>query len=308
MNSCSPFVLLQSLSRRRSSVRIAGMLLVIVTMTASAEAGTTISFRLVHRFAIIVQVRINDNGPYDFLLDTGTNTSMISSELAEGNALRIVDTACLHTVAGAQVVPRGYLDRITLGNQSASVIEVLAANISAARMLDSNIVGILGINFLKRFNFTIDYDTHQINFDDETDNKIRKNGQHHAIENVDGIFIVKAAASSSRETLRMVLDSGGQNVILFAATPQHLFGGGGQNEMSWTTVFTNTGNQKLFTGRLRLLRIGNAELANVTAMVTSIDRQESQQPIDGLLPTSLFHRVYFNYTKGYVVFDPAKQQ
>src|SRR5882724_4104117 len=304
MNSYALFVLRQSLSRRRSSVRIAAMLFAVLIMVGSADAETAVSFKLVHRFAIIVQVKINDSGPYDFLLDTGTNTSMISRELAERHSLRVVDTACLHTIAGAQVVPRGYLDRITLGDRSAKDIEVLAANISGARLLDSNIVGILGANFLRQFNFTIDYDTRRIIFDDQTDNKTRIQDEHHAIENVDGIFIVKAGASSCRETLRMVLDSGGQNVILFAATPQHLFGDGGQSEMSWTTVFTNTGSQKLFTGRIRLLRIGEAELANVTAMVTSIDRQDGQQPIDGLLPTSLFHRVYFNYTEGYVVFDP----
>src|SRR5882724_10058534 len=305
MNSYALFVLRQSLSRRRSSVRIAAMLFAVLIMVGSADAETAVSFKLVHRFAIIVQVKINDSGPYDFLLDTGTNTSMISRELAERHSLHVVDTACLHTIAGAQVVPRGYLDRITLGDRSVNDIEVLAANISGARLLDQNIVGILGVNFLRQFNFTIDYDTRRIVFDDQTDNKTRIRGQHHAIENIDGIFIVKAAASC-RETLRMALDSGGQNVILFAAKRQHLFGDGGQNEMSWTTVFTNTGNQRLFTGRLRLLRIGNAELANVTAMITSIDRLDDKQPIDGLLPTSLFHRVYFNYTESYVVLDPMK--
>src|SRR5437899_844453 len=110
MNSCAPFVLLQSLSKRRSSVRIAAMLFAILTMAGSADAETTVSFRLVHRFAIIVQVKINDSGPYDFLLDTGTNTSMINKELADRHSLRVVDTACLHTIAGSQVVPRGYLD------------------------------------------------------------------------------------------------------------------------------------------------------------------------------------------------------
>jgi len=47
-------------------------------------------------------------------------------------------------------------------------IEVLAANISGARLLDQNIVGILGVNFLRQFNFTIDYDTRRIVFDDQT--------------------------------------------------------------------------------------------------------------------------------------------
>src|SRR5437868_6103166 len=63
----------------------------LVLLTVSAKAETTAQFRLAHRFAVIVPITIDDNGPYEFLLDTGTNTSMISKELAGINSLRIVD-------------------------------------------------------------------------------------------------------------------------------------------------------------------------------------------------------------------------
>jgi predicted aspartyl protease len=279
---------------------------VVFIATGDVRAETAVTFRLVHRFAIVVSVRVNDNGPYDFLLDTGTNTSMINAEFAEQFSLRVVDTACLHTIAGAQVVPRGYLNRITLGDRSATNTEVLAANIPGARALDSRIVGIVGLNFLAQFNYTIDYDKLRIVFDDESDKKTMISGQRHSIENVDGIFVVKASTSSRRENLRMVLDSGGENLIIFAVSPQYLFSLGQQSDMSWTTVFTNAGSQKLFTGRLPLLRIGDTELSGVTTMITGVNRRGDKQPIDGLLPTSLFHRVYFNFSAGYVIFDPVK--
>src|SRR5258708_4147794 len=132
----------------------------VLILSTSANGETTVRFRLVHGFAIIVPVMINNSGPYDFLLDTGTNTSMISRELADKYSLRIVDQACLHTIAGTQTVPRGYLDRMTLGRKSVLNLEVMAADVSGARRLDSDIAGILGLNFLGRFNYIIDYDNH----------------------------------------------------------------------------------------------------------------------------------------------------
>jgi len=307
MNSKASFRLSSLSLKARMFSALTFAVAVMLLMTGSAAAETSVSFRLVHRFAIIVPVMINDSGPYDFLLDTGTNTSMISKELADRHSLRIVDQAVLHSIAGTQIVPRGFLGQVKLGNRPIHDVEMLAANISGAQALDSRIVGILGLNFLQQINYTIDYDTRRIVFDDELD-KTQKRGQHHAIENVDGIFVVKASTSPDRENLRMVLDSGSENVVLFAATPQYIFGYGGQDQMSWSTVFTNAGSQKLFTGRLQLLRVGDVELTDVTAMITTTDRSSNDKVIDGLLPTRLFHRVYFNHTKGYVIFDPVSQR
>jgi len=314
MNSHAPIVLLPLLFKYRSFVgrfafRIAFALIFLLSIILSAagkvSAETSVQFRLVHRFAIIVTVKINDSGSYDFLLDTGTNTSMIRKELADRHSLRVVDQACLHTIAGTQMVPRGYLDRVSLGGHTVSNLEMLAANIPGARTLDSNVAGILGLNFLRHFNFTIDYKARTIVFDDET-GKPQIRGLRHAIENADGVYVVKASASSCNSTLKNGSGFWRRKCDLFSSTPQYLFGYSGQNDMSWTTVFTNAGSQKLFTGRLRLLKIGDSELTNVTAMITSIDQHGDSQAIDGLLPTCLFHRVYFNFANGYVIFEPER--
>ena len=39
-------------------------------------------FRLVNRYQIVLAVSINHSGPYDFLLDTGTQITMVDPSLA----------------------------------------------------------------------------------------------------------------------------------------------------------------------------------------------------------------------------------
>ena len=46
----------------------------------SGLAATKTRFRLVQNFIIVVPVVINNNGPFEFLLDTGTTTTIVGRE------------------------------------------------------------------------------------------------------------------------------------------------------------------------------------------------------------------------------------
>lgn len=52
-----------------------------------------------------VAIRVNDSGPFGFVVDTGANQSVISSELAEKLKLAIGPPAPLNGVAGIQMAP-----------------------------------------------------------------------------------------------------------------------------------------------------------------------------------------------------------
>jgi predicted aspartyl protease len=53
---------------------------------------------------LTVQVRINDRGPYPFLIDTGANASVISGELAATLDLPVGRSVNLHSIAGVELV------------------------------------------------------------------------------------------------------------------------------------------------------------------------------------------------------------
>ena len=44
--------------------------------------STVLPFRLVHTSVIIVTLRANGEGPFDFILDTGTDTTLVDPQLA----------------------------------------------------------------------------------------------------------------------------------------------------------------------------------------------------------------------------------
>ncbi len=57
--------------------------ILFVTLNLSAQTpDAPVKFRLVQDYLIIVPVQINDSETLEFLLDTGTNTSVIIPEVA----------------------------------------------------------------------------------------------------------------------------------------------------------------------------------------------------------------------------------
>jgi predicted aspartyl protease len=67
---------------------------------------------------VLVPVRVNGRGPYDFVLDTGASSSTVSQSLSRRLRLpRTGETAQVRGVAGAAVVPVVAVRRWTLGGQ-----------------------------------------------------------------------------------------------------------------------------------------------------------------------------------------------
>ncbi len=100
------------------------------------------------------------HGPFDFLLDTGTNTTLIEADLAAELGLVPVDRLSLTTLTGSEPVPRYFLEETRVGSASVPQLEALAGSLQQLRSLDRNIRGILGMNFLAAFSFRLDYEYH----------------------------------------------------------------------------------------------------------------------------------------------------
>src|SRR5258708_4573618 len=158
----------------------------------SVDEKSVLKFRLVQDFGVIVPVFINGQGPYDFLLDTGTTSTVIRPELASTLKLRAVDRLMLTTVTGSQAVPRSYLESVTLGNKSAANVEVLWQDISAVRSLDHRISGLLGQNFLSQFNYLLSYREKRIVFEQKDELKNQMRGVAIPVEHSEGMIVLAA--------------------------------------------------------------------------------------------------------------------
>src|SRR4051812_46214050 len=74
------------------------------------HASVPISFKVIRNYLVVIPVRINNEGPFDFLLDTGTNTTLLTPELAHRINLRPTSRISLITLSGTEIVPRAVLD------------------------------------------------------------------------------------------------------------------------------------------------------------------------------------------------------
>lgn len=99
-----------------------------------------------------VPVMVNGQGPFNFVIDTGADRTVVSRELAERLALPQGGTAKLHAMGGASDVRLVKIDRLDVSNRSARHIKAAAL---PYRYVGAD--GLLGIDSLKGQRIIIDF-------------------------------------------------------------------------------------------------------------------------------------------------------
>ncbi len=99
-----------------------------------------------------VPVRIGGKGPYNFLIDTGAERTVVSQALASSLSLESGEQARLMGMAGIKVVNTAYLPGLRVGQQNYE--EVLAPLLDAA---DMGAEGILGLDSLQGQKVVFDF-------------------------------------------------------------------------------------------------------------------------------------------------------
>jgi hypothetical protein len=184
---------------------------------------------------------------------------------------------------------------------SAHVESLLATSLpsAAADMLGDGILGVLGQDFLSQFNYTLDYRTSRLSWDDE--DQIEK-GVRLVLEPSHGRFLVRLPQDKRCGcTVRLVPDSGANGVVLFAGT--------GADRLAVNTAVTSMRTSTLVgegAARgviVRALLVGPATLWDLPAARVVLPEGTTQDG-DGLLPLSLFARVSFRHHESYMVVHP----
>lgn len=94
-------------SKRRNLGRSFAILIglaIFPLVTRAANVHSSVPLRTVRGYLAVVSVSINNRGPFDFLLDTGTNTTLLDVKLVEELGLRPVDRLSLTTLTGSEPV------------------------------------------------------------------------------------------------------------------------------------------------------------------------------------------------------------
>ncbi|HEX5885038.1 MAG TPA: retropepsin-like aspartic protease [Pyrinomonadaceae bacterium] len=136
----------------------------------SETAPGEVSFQLAgpNEAAMIVRVKINGQGPYDFVLDTGATFTCVDRQLSE--ELKLPDWS---GPLGSVVITGGEgqmgfvkIDRLELGD-TASATDLVACKLDLSRMQPPGfgIKGLVGLNFLKSYRMTIDFERNTLRLD-----------------------------------------------------------------------------------------------------------------------------------------------
>ena len=101
---------------------------------------------------MMAPVRINGQGPFSFLLDTGANVSCVSRRLAERLNLKSTEQIQVHTVVGVRSRPIVLLDLLQVGARNRRQVRAPTLPIKGME-----IDGVLGVDWLKGQRLTLDF-------------------------------------------------------------------------------------------------------------------------------------------------------
>src|SRR6266568_3892275 len=265
----------------------------------------SVPFRLVNRQQVIVAVSVNHSGPYNFLLDTGTEITMVDPALAAELNLITQDSAAVAGVGFLAFAPFAQLDLLEAGSHAVANPKVLVFDFQNSHSVDLHFRGVLGEDFLGQFDMLIDNAHNLLCLDDSSAMAADVKGPHIALlapartANVMPALrslIVGARLSDGTRPVRLKLDSA-TNVSFLFNTARYL-----PLELLARTSLLGGGldraQRPVSTMPLQDLQIGSLEFPEVS-FFTFADSSEGlsrTSSYDGLLALGLFRRVFISHT------------
>jgi hypothetical protein len=269
--------------------------------------------RFVQRALIVIPVKINQAGPFDFMVDTGSQMTVIDPVLASELHLRPQGTIGLVEVANYAQASIATLDTLEAGSHVVEKPFVVVQDLGPIQAADRRIRGVLGENFLAHFDLLIDYPHKLLCLDENKVLQGNVRGEHVPLvrpqhpENeapfTERLVISVHLSDTGARQIFLQLDSGSDGSILYASIRETapsllkratLRGG---NASPAQRAFALLPPQDMKVGTRTLSQI--PFVTPVSASLGVANREE-----DGLLPTVLFQRVFVCNAEHYVVFDP----
>jgi hypothetical protein len=140
-----------------SLVLAATMVPTIPAETHCPGNATGITPRFVQRALTVIPVMINKAGPFDFMVDTGSQVTMIDPTLASQLRLKLQGTVGVVSVAGYTKGSVTVLDTLEANSHVLEKPLAIVYDLGPIQAADAHIRGVLGENFLSHFDLFIDY-------------------------------------------------------------------------------------------------------------------------------------------------------
>jgi predicted aspartyl protease len=257
---------------------------------------STVPFAIVNGYTVVENVSINGHGPYRFVLDTGAQSTTIDAKTARELALVPSYRVTLSTKGGTAVVPATHVASVSVGNASATGIEVLWYDFTDGTATNGPVAGKLGHAFLSHFEYMLDYRNKRLLLSQSGNLDSMIQGKRIPFEVVDGRIVLPVRVCEQMPERPAVLDSGAPVMVLphemapCQKTPRNPGG----------TLETQFGARSAAVTTLKRIQIGDVQVDHVPAAIESDEQERSE----ALLPARFFNLIYVNYPNRSIVLVP----
>jgi hypothetical protein len=297
------------------SKQFAAFVLAVTTATTLAESRCpgnveSLLYRGLNRHQIVVPVSINHSGPYNFMLDTGTQMTMIDPALAgelhlAGSGETSVRSAGVRTSASI-----AQTDLMEAGTHQVAGLKVVVFELGIPQAGSRDLRGILGEDFLEHFDLLIDNAHSLVCLDDSGKMRAEMKGRHVELllpgAGIDGNGlarppVVAVRLSDGMRPVLLELDSGADVSLLFDSSFMAL------GVLKGASLKANGASAELRTFRSippQNVKIGPVEVENAAFITTSGAQKDSHaSAYDGLLSLGLFKRVLISPAERFAVLE-----
>ena len=261
-----------------------------------------------------ISAMVNGAGPFEFMVDTGAQITVVDPALAQELKLETAGSLNIVTVARHVEAALVSAEVITVGTVSVHGIRMAVEDLGQIQSDYRGLRGILGNNFLSRFDLLIDNSRRTLCFDDSRRMQQSLRGERVPILSADAANSSSASAEAilvsahlpddGKQGSVLRLDSGSNVPLLYVdhqATGKMRFQpspvGGSTIGSKAQFVYTYTPERNVRFGTQKEMQIafatpvGNSHLYSKTGE-------------DGVLPTMLFKKVFISAADHFVMLDP----
>jgi predicted aspartyl protease len=260
-----------------------------MTTATLSPRNAKIKFRLAGdaQPLILLPTRVNGAGPFDFILDTGAGTSLLSTELAQKLNIKVLGTKEGQSAGGKVSVSLAKVESLALGQAKIEDVEVGIVDLGhIGKTIGTKIDGDVGYNFLKHFRVTIDYQTGEIRFDDpkRTENfgKPSKAEIPMRLASPAKPLVLVDVYGNGRGPFQFAIDTGTSTTAISPEAAQQL----GIDSSPIGPLTTGGSQVNVTAGNLKSFQVGGARIDDLVVVVADFFAMLSQAvgaKLDGIV-------------------------
>src|ERR1700733_1935042 len=186
--------------------------------------------RIVQHALIVIPVKINQMGPFDFMVDTGSQVTVIDPSLAAQLDLKAQGRVGLVSVASVAQASVTLLDSLEADSHVIEKSPAIVQDLRQIQAADPRIRGVLGESFLAHFDLLVDYG-HKLLCLDETSAMrdslrgeripfVRPQHPEDELPFMERLVISVHISETVKQPILLQLDSGSDGPILYPGSRQ----------------------------------------------------------------------------------------